>query len=197
MTCKKAKTRKCKPSASNFKTLEDIVADYIDKIRQAAKEELRFYAEELPSFKEVVKQAALAKGSWDGVHDHQKKYGVADKLPAFAKSLLEALPELENVDNFRKLHDAVKAGAGKVFHNAKLTFYDTALRIGAYRKIEPKEVYLHCGAEVGARALGIKIKGRRAIPVGEFDSAFHQLKPREIEDLLCIYKENLEKIGRA
>lgn len=188
MTCRDKKTRKCKPFGSNFKRLEDVVACYIEKHRSRAEEELRFYAEK-PSFREVVNMAAMAIGPWEGIHGHQNVRGVASRLPEFAESLLGALPELEKSASFNELYNAVKAR--KVDGVGDLTLYDTALRIGAYLKIQPDMVFLHCGAKKGAKNLGIALRGRRSISVDELPSAFRKLKPHEIEDCLCIYQEDL------
>ncbi len=191
--CKKSNLRHCESSRKNFKNLEEIVADYIAEYRKKSEEELLFYAEK--SFLEVVNLAAEAKGLWEGIHDHQKKYGVAAKLPVFAQSLLKALPELAKSRSFENLYDSV--WARKVKGVGKLTVYDTALRIGAHLKIEPRDVYLHCGTKEGAKNLGISQRGRRSVSVDEFPAAFRKLKPREIEDCLCIYKNSFQGVRRT
>ena len=66
--------------------------------------------------------------------------------------------------------------------------YDTALRIGAKLGVEPKTVYLHRGTRSGAKALGIETN-RPFIEVHEFPRQLRSLRPRELEDCLCIYKE--------
>jgi len=197
MTCKKDNIRQCKSSRKNFKSLEDIVAAYEKDRQEEAEKELQYYVE-LPSFEDVVKQAALAKGPWEGTHDHQNKYGVAARLPEFAESLLEALPELKKSASFDELYNAIEAR--RVYRVGKLTVYDTALRIGANLKIEPTNVYLHRGAKKGAEYLGITPRGRRFISVDELCdklrfTAFRKLKPREIEDCLCIYKDAFKEEG--
>jgi hypothetical protein len=77
----------------------------------------------------------------------------------------------------------------------ELTVYDISQRIGSRFDLEPDRVYLHSGTRVGARALGFD--GRRAsLEVAELpDELTEQLRPRELEDLLCIYKNALAKVG--
>jgi hypothetical protein len=71
--------------------------------------------------------------------------------------------------------------------------YDTALRIGSYLRKLPKRVYLHAGTRVGAKALGFDPKLRslnpRALPL-----PLRELKPHELEDVLCIYKDWLRAV---
>lgn len=195
VACKKNNLRHCKSSRKNFQNLEEIVATYIEKYRIEVKKDLHFYAQKT-SFQEVVSLAAAAKGRWHGIHGHQNKYGVALKLPMFAQNLLKVLPELEKLTNFKELYDAVEAR--KIKGVGQLTIYDTALRIGANLKIEPKNVYLHCGTKEGAKNLAknfeIALRGKRFISVDELPPAFRKLKPLEIEDCLCIYKDDLKTI---
>lgn len=167
-------------------SLKDIVADYIKNKRKVVEAERRFYAEKT-SFQEVVSLAAKAKGPCNGIHPHQRRVG-AKRLSEFAKSLLEALPDLKKLKSFEELYNAVEAR--KIEGVGELTVYDTALRIGWYLKIEPEKVYLHCGAKKGAKNLGVG-EGEKTISADKFPSDFHKFKPYEIEDCLCIYKDSL------
>jgi len=73
-----------------------------------------------------------------------------------------------------------------------LTVYDIAHRIGAYLGKEPTRVYAHAGTKVGALALGIDgdVFDPRILP-----KAFLRLSAAEVEDCLCIYKDDLEGTG--
>ena len=73
----------------------------------------------------------------------------------------------------------------------ELYAYDTALRIGAYQEIYPREVYIHAGTRVGVKALGID-PDRRSIRLLELPDPFQKLMPHEAEDVLCIYKSVFE-----
>ena len=81
-----------------------------------------------------------------------------------------------------KLHPIVGMG--------ELTIYDTALRIGAKLGLEPHLVFLHAGTRIGARRLGIDLS-RPYVALADLPATLRILKPREIEDVLCIYKEHL------
>ena len=76
-----------------------------------------------------------------------------------------------------------------------LTTYDIVAAIAAYLKLEPDEVYLHAGALEGARHLGIRVGGRRSIPVREMPPALGRLSPAEAEDVLRIYKDVFSRLA--
>src|SRR5262249_27216325 len=76
----------------------------------------------------------------------------------------------------------------------ELTIYDTALRIGAKLDLEPTVVFLHGGTRKGARALGLDWH-KEFIARDAFPSEFQPLSASEIEDVLCIYKEQLQGRG--
>jgi hypothetical protein len=72
----------------------------------------------------------------------------------------------------------------------ELYYYDTALRIGASLRLMPRRVYLHRGTRDGAHALGLACKADSLDP-RDLPKALAVLEPREIEDFLCIYKDQL------
>jgi len=98
--------------------------------------------------------------------------------------------KLENVKSFDDLYARVYKICSDVHGIGPLYIYDAALRIGACLNLEPKQVYLHAGALTGAKALGIVVK-RKIISVTAFPAPIQKLKPHEIEDFLCIYKDKL------
>jgi hypothetical protein len=80
----------------------------------------------------------------------------------------------------------------------KLASYDTALRIGFKLNKLPEDVYLHAGTQKGSAAL--KLTGHRSVlgidQVREKYPEFSRLKPHEIENFLCIYKDKLKPVAR-
>jgi hypothetical protein len=60
---------------------------------------------------------------------------------------------------------------------------------------EAERVYLHAGAARGAKALGIE--GRDSITPSELPAAFRRLRAYEMEDCLCIFKDDLERLSRS
>jgi len=64
------------------------------------------------------------------------------------------------------------------------------LRIGARLNLFPMKVYLHAGARQGARTLGLNARAA-TLDVSDLPTEFHALRPHEIEDVLCIFKDEL------
>jgi hypothetical protein len=82
----------------------------------------------------------------------------------------------------------VEREIGSVQGIGKLMVYDIAHRIGAYLRKSPMLVYLHRGTKEGAAVLGFH--GETLDPA-VLPTAFSQPTPAEIEDCLCIYKDEL------
>jgi hypothetical protein len=121
-------------------------------------------------------------------HGHQRRI----KKEAMGKALKKLTPkiqELEAVSSFEELYECICANC-KISGLGPLYLYDTSLRIGAYLKLKPKQVYLQAGALLGARALGLDVK-KSPLPLKVFREEMRILKPHEIEDFLCIYKDQL------
>jgi hypothetical protein len=176
-----------KESEPELATYEAIVADYIKSHRLRAAREMEFF-KRLPSLGEAIHLAALAKTAQGKRHDHQRRIS-ASTLSEAERRLQAAAPSLARCRTFAELHDAVQATLRTVHGIGDLCMYDTATRIGAHLELEPEQVYLHAGTATGARALGFN--GLTALDPMLLPPEFRSLKPREIEDCLCIYKDEL------
>lgn len=168
-------------------TPEEIVANYIQNRRKPAAEEYRWFAEQR-TLKDAITCAALAKCK-HGKCSHQWRIP-RKTLEDSARQLLAAQSKITKVKDFEELHQVVKSLIKPIKGIGDLTIYDTALRIGAWLKIEPGKVYLHAGTRVGAKRLGLDVS-HDSIEVAAFPRAFHKLKPREIEDALCHYRGDI------
>ena len=100
--------------------------------------------------------------------------------------------KLENAKSFDELYDRVYKICRDIHGIGPLYIYDAALRIGARLKLNPSRVYLHAGALDGAKALGMEVKNS-PLPVAAFKAPIQKLKPHEIEDFLCIFKNHLSR----
>ena len=58
--------------------------------------------------------------------------------------------------------------------------------------MEPKCVYLHSGARIGAEALGLDASGE-TLPIAAFPAEVQALSATEIEDFICILKSQLAR----
>ena len=171
------------------------VSDYIAHHRDDAVAELDFYRT-MPLLRHVIKAAALARTADGGKHPHQRRIP-CNVLREFGRCLSSKERDLREAPSFDELHRVVREVGDRVSGIGVLAVYDTALRIGVKRDLLPKRVYLHHGTMSGAEALGID-RSCRVISVSELPEPFADLKPHEIEDCLCIFKELLsgEKLLR-
>ena len=70
----------------------------------------------------------------------------------------------------------------------------TPLRIGA-NPGSSCSAYLHGGTRIGAMALGFSGK-ETSIERSSLPNEFRRLTPHELEDCLCIFKDDLRKLAR-
>ena len=187
------KRNSCSRSQSDgsLKSYADVVRDYRDNYQHRAGRDLRLYAIQR-TLSRVVELAGMAKTTDGKRQPHQRRLS--------ASTLRRAHSELDQCDfnacrSFDELFQLVIDAMGSIHGIGELTVYDTARRIGAYLKLDPEKVYLHAGTRVGARAIGL---GDRtdALEIDELPPAFRRLMAGEIEDCLCIYKDELKGIHR-
>ena len=100
---------------------------------------------------------------------------------------------LKNCSSFEEFHEVIAQTLESIHGIGELTVYDTSLRIGSFLKLEPSKVFLHAGTRIGARYLGMDVS-KSKLEISEFPAQFRMLKPREIEDVLCIYKKWFSRI---
>jgi hypothetical protein len=170
--------------------LKAIVRTYIRQIRPRAEEELEWFRHQ-PSVEAAIECAALATNSRGQRYSHQRR--LKRKTLEQACEILRACePRIRRAKDFDELFHVVDSALQDVAGIGELYIYDTALRLGARLSLEPTEVYLHSGTRVGARALGLNGRAR-TLSLSELPAAFQQLRPHEIEDVLCIFKDKFNK----
>ncbi|MGD0797735.1 MAG: hypothetical protein ABR910_08430 [Acidobacteriaceae bacterium] len=167
-------------------TLDEIVRDYIRHYRDASRAEMRIFSEER-SVDAAIQKAALCVWSNGKRHPHQRRIPKAvlqeawGRLHAIRRNLARAV-------DFEVLHCLVDREIGCIRGIGALTVYDVAHRVGAYFGMAPTVVYLHAGTTIGAAVFGLK---GNTIQRTMLPEAFAELTAAEIEDCLCIYKEQL------
>jgi hypothetical protein len=167
-------------------TLDQIVSDYIRTQRPYTGEEMMEFAKE-PTPSAAIRRAALCERKDGKRHHHQRR--IPRVLLEHVEAKLQAIRrKLANAADFDALHQLVDEEIGNIKGIGALTVYDIAHRIGAHFGKTPKHVYVHAGVRVGARALGIEGDSfdPKILP-----KPFVRLAPSEIEDCLCIYKNEL------
>lgn len=128
-------------------------------------------------------------------HPHQYRIPLSI-LREVERDLQAVSASLRSCATFDELFRLVQSEIGGICGVGELTIYDVTTRLGAYLGLEPERVYLHAGTKEGARYLGINTR-RESFEPSELPCAFRKLRPREIEDCLCIYKRQLAKRARA
>lgn len=174
-----------------LQTFEDIIQDYIARGRAMAKHELAYYAA-APSLSEAIRLAALAIRDGEKRQDHQRRIPSSALARLYRKLSCEEAA-IKGAYNFKDLHTVVQRVGRDEKYIGELTIYDTALRIGAKLAKTPEDVYLHAGTRKGAKMLGLNVKAE-CLPLDAFPKEFHRLEPHEIEDVLCIYKDDLVRL---
>ena len=163
------------------------VSHYQRCYQQRALEEITVFRRQR-TLKKAVAAAALAVRPDGKRYDHQRRIPLCALIECRDR-LFRALKKLARVRNFEDLHVLVNSLIRPIRGIGELTVYDTALRIGAQLKLEPRHIYLHSGTRMGARRLGLDTTSGR-LSVDQVPGPMRRLKPREIEDVLCIYKDH-------
>ena len=169
------------------------VSDYITHHRNDAIKELQFYRDR-PTLGQVITRAAHACTAGGVKHPHQRRIP-RDALRKFGTRLSGSKRAMQKATSFDELHKIVREVGEPIYMIGELTIYDTAHRIGYKLSLLPTKVYLHSGTQIGAGIIGIK-RSRSTVSVSELPEPFAALKPYEIEDCLCIFKELLSS-GRS
>jgi hypothetical protein len=146
------------------------------------------------SLKEAIEYAALSMLCDGKRHPHQ--YRLKREVLAEGEGRLQkCAQDLQACGSFDELHELVRDEIGGIGGIGPLTIYDVAERIGTHlgSKYEPELVYLHAGTAAGAEALGLDTR-RESLNPSELPPEFRPLRPREIEDCLCLYKGDLRAI---
>ena len=169
-------------------TLESIVRAYIARCRAHSDQELGSFRAE-PTLASAIDRAGRAQTPEGRRYHHQRRLPSA--LLRFATKQLRAA-RLGQSTSFDDLHQRIDRAIGSLHGIGELTVYDTALRIGARLGHRPKRVYLHSGTRLGARALGLDWRAK-ALEISDLPRELRVLKPHEIEDCLCIFKDRLQR----
>jgi hypothetical protein len=153
--------------------LDEIISDYFFEIQRS------------PSV--AIRKAALCELPSGKRHPHQ--YRIPGALLEQVEARLQGIGrKLARAADFAAIHRAVDEEIGGIKGIGALTVYDIAHRIGAHFRKSPERVYLHAGTRAGARVFDIS---GDAFDPKILPGAFLRLAPSEIEDCLCIYKDEL------
>lgn len=165
--------------------------DFIATYRAGERDELAFFKEH--SLEKAIELAALAKDSQGKRFSHQRRL-TRESLQQGKQAIGSRLSQFQNAESFEDILKIVRCVTSKVHGLGELYAYDTALRISAKTGHEPEFVYLHAGTRIGAKRLGVS-RSQDYLHMTKLPEALQQLKPREVESFLCIYKNNFGSVG--
>ncbi|SNY90317.1 hypothetical protein SAMN04515647_0480 [Cohaesibacter sp. ES.047] len=171
--------------------IEACVDDYKRIYRPLSQVEKDFYSKQ-QTLSNVISVAANCRCSNGKKHTHQNRIPVS-VLREAEQQLLAHQDTLKAAQDFATLHGRIDTLIGSIKGIGELAVYDIAYRIAAFLRFEPDQVYLHAGTREGAAALGFsgRLIEKHQLP------AFAQLTAAEIEDCLCIYKDDLSGQGNS
>ena len=172
-----------------FNTYKDIVNDYNKQHKERQECDYKWYSE-ADNLNSAVEKAFRSEDKAGKVNHHQCRVG-RRRLEKAAKIASKKLSNNEFAD-FKELYIFVKKVAQNVNGFGSLATYDVAIRIAKYCKYEVNEVHFHAGTTKGAIAIGINAREGESMTVDKFPYPFHTLSGDHLENLLCIYKDNLK-----
>ena len=167
--------------------LAAMVRLYSAKYRKKAREELKGFRKQ--RFHLAVARAGLAEHEGGRRFSHQRRLKQTT-LEEAREVLLSVSGRLRRTKDFDQLHESIQHALDGIKGLGSLYFYDTALRIGANLRMLPERVYLHRGTRAGAKALGLEWRESSLDPEC-LPKELASLKPHEVEDFLCIFKDRL------
>ena len=172
--------------------IEVVVDCYIAECRERSRREMRFYRIQ-PTLQQSIEVSCLAKLPSGKRHPHQRR--IPQAVLEESRRRLSAIDFKGTCRDFDELYSIVEHQIGDISGIGDLTIYDTAQRIGAYLGLEPDLIYLHAGTREGAKALGLDV-ANGTLTLQNLPKPFQRLKPYEIEDCLCIYKDELRMLRK-
>lgn len=169
----------------------DLIDVFINVYRPEAKAKLALFRR--MTLDEAVEHAALACDGRRRRFSHQRRLTRRSLDQAWSR--LQAMSaQIEQCFDFDELLGTIESACAGIKGLGELYCYDTALRIGAQRSIAPAYVYLHRGTRVGARNLGVNARARY-LRLSDLPPEFRRLAPHEIEDFLCIFKDDMTRFN--
>ncbi|MEH2254662.1 hypothetical protein [Nostoc sp.] len=163
-----------------------IIKHYERKHWQNKIDEINWFRSQ-SSLIQAIELAAIAKDHRGRRYSHQRR--IKPLALDRAKTVLVGITNIfQQCLTFEQVHELVKTELHKICGIGELYVYDTSFRIGAKLNLLPEKVYLHAGVGKGASALGLDIAGH-AIEMDTLPDELKHLPPYEVEDILCIYKD--------
>ncbi|MFA5179958.1 MAG: hypothetical protein WC405_01440 [Syntrophales bacterium] len=170
---------------------ETIKRHYRMKNLPRHEEEINWFASQ-PTLRDTINKAALAENHSGKRYRHQCRIPHAI-LQLSLNKLCMAEKAIGACSSFEDLHRFIILKLKSISGIGELYCYDTALRIGAKLNLHPKTVFLHAGTRQGASFI-TDIRGKESLNTSCLPMAIRELPPEQVEDILCIYKDEIKKM---
>lgn len=191
-------------------TLDDLVSDFLRRRTDPRsplcknRDDIVDYCAEAGTLDVAIHRAVASIRPNGKLHNHQSRVKKTARMELgrlLTRDLCDRQRVGRRVRTFEKLHDKVLSY--EVVGIGPVTAYDVATRVGAWLGLEPRYVHLHAGCLQGLRALeaatrgplaGVGVVGQRVDPALLPPALGKRLRPDEIEDFLCVYRNVLSKV---
>ena len=183
---------------SRPKPLSELMSEWKKKYRSRLYELLNGYR--TSSFPDALKAASRGEYPPNGKkagkrHPHQWRLS-GEAVKQWSKQLNKAQARIQAFRGqpFECLFDFLDKQARTISGIGPLMVYDTALRIGANIGSLPKDrIYLHAGARIPNVRPSVRHIMKSDLP--GYLKALRALNAYEIEVILCVYNEQIEKLA--
>ena len=168
-----------------------LVDYYIEHFRPMAQRELDHFKKQDSHTNAIIK-AANAINSKGKRYSHQYRIR-RSAIQEVENRLLDNIETINKCICFFDLHELLNHLIRDIYGIGELFVYDTSLRVGSYLGFLPNKIYMHAGTRAGAKQLGIDHK-KDFITKEKLPDELQKLRPHEIEDFLCIFKDKFGRI---
>lgn len=181
----------CNNSKIGFIDFNSLVDKYINTYRKCNEPRTKDF-NKIKNLDEVIHNTALALDFNGNRLEHHRRRQ-KDVLELSEKILLNNKGKIASCKDFHTLRYLIQHLLSDVKWLGELYWYDTAFEIGLYLNLFPEYIYLHCGTRDGARNLGLNYR-KEYLTKDELPKELSALEPYELENFLCIYKDDFRKI---
>jgi hypothetical protein len=148
--------------------------------------------------KSAVTMAALGLRADGRRHEHLRRIPQS-ALEECCERLVSRLEAIDRITAFDQLLDFIETVVGRPHEDEdrvhgvnEMYYYDAACAIADQLGLDIDAVYLHRGTRQGAINLGLD-GSLRSLKVSTLPAPLRRLAPGEIEDFLCVYKDEMHR----
>jgi len=148
------------------------------------------YVSEQKNIDDAIRIAVGSRDRNGKMHSHQRHvqkiaYG------KFTEVLLQVKEKIVKATDFDQLFSIIAIEGKNIYGVGEMLIYDTAFRIGTWRKIFPETIYIHAGTRIGLSNLLKRKIYEQTINKKDLPEPFRScdLTPGQLEDFFCINKD--------